>query len=42
MLKKKKIYLNFSKRDRHFEDSVLSPYDNMEIRRIASLASEVI
>jgi hypothetical protein len=41
-VKKKKMYLNFSKGDRHFNDSVLSPSDNMEIRLIASLASEII
>jgi len=40
MLKKKN--LNFSKEDRHFKDSVLSPSDSMEIRHIVSLALEMV
>jgi hypothetical protein len=41
-VKEKKKYLDFSKEDRHFKDSVLSPSDSIDIRRTDSLASEII
>jgi hypothetical protein len=42
LIKETEIYLNFSKGDRQFKDSVLSPSVSMKIRCSASSASEII